>query len=119
MKLGRGLPALDHRTVDAAWSPKFGVVSAGTPETAATAARKTVGRGGEGAERQQSTPGGRARQLRARWVARLPRHVSSLPSCSSREEWIPARSINILAFIDGHQQKLTRSSRRACWGSQR
>ena len=38
----RGLPALDHRVVDAAWSPKFGVVSAGTPETAATAARQDV-----------------------------------------------------------------------------
>ena len=41
----RGL-AIDHRTVDAAWSqvwsPKFGVVSAGTPETAATAARQDV-----------------------------------------------------------------------------
>ena len=38
----RGLPALDHQVVDAAWSPKFGVVSAGTPETAATAARQDV-----------------------------------------------------------------------------
>ena len=37
----RGL-AIDHRTVGAAWSPKFGVVSAGTPETAATAARQDV-----------------------------------------------------------------------------
>ena len=38
----RGLPALDHQVVDAAWSPKFGVVSAGTLETAATAARQDV-----------------------------------------------------------------------------
>ena len=38
----RGLPALDHQVFDAAWSPKFGVVSAGTPETAATAARQDV-----------------------------------------------------------------------------
>lgn len=38
----RGLPSLDQVTFDAAWSPKFGVVSAGTPETAATAARQDV-----------------------------------------------------------------------------
>ena len=59
----------------------------------------------------------RVSSVRARWIARLRRHVSSLPSCSSREEWIPSRSINILAFIDGHQGKnWTQRSRRATPG---
>ena len=34
----RGLPQLDHKVFDAAWKDKFGAVSAGTLETALTAA---------------------------------------------------------------------------------